>query len=84
MKKIIKPFDLETSKNGAKTEMKCGFEVEILKWNVKNSCPIVGVVKVSDTCEFIGTWATDGSWVSDFDCPVYSLVIVEYENEEDK
>ena len=84
MKKIIKPFDLEAAKNGAKVEMKCGFDVEILKWNVKNPYPIIGVVKVKDTFEYVGVWATDGTWASDDDCPEYRLVIVEYEDEEDK
>lgn len=84
MKKTIKPFDLETAKNGAKVEMKIGFKVDILKWDMKNPCPIVGVVKVSDTCEYIGEWATDGAWGVDADRPDDCLVIVEYENEEDK
>lgn len=85
MKKTIKPFDLEAAKNGAKVEMKIGYKVEILKWDIKNPCPIAGVIKITDTYEQLGGWMIDGKWIGeDDDNPDYDLVIVEYENEEDK
>ena len=75
-KKIIKPFDLEAAKNGAKIETKDGREVEILKWDAENtSYPIEGVILRSKA-----TWANNGKW--SIDDPQYcrhDLVIVENE-----
>jgi len=78
-KKIIKPFDLEAAKNGAKIETRDGREVEILKWDAENtSYPIEGVILRNKA-----TWANNGKW--SIDDPQYcrhDLVMVEYEDEE--
>lgn len=78
-KKIIKPFDLEAAKNGAKIETRDGREVEILKWDAENtSYPIEGVILRSKA-----TWANNGKWsIADPQNCHHDLVIVEYEDEE--
>lgn len=77
-KKIVKPFDLEAAKNGAKIETRDGREVEILKWDVKDtSYPIEGVILRNKA-----TWTNNGKWT--IDDPLHcrhDLVIVEYEGE---
>lgn len=78
-KKIIKPFDLEAAKNGAKIETRDGREVEILKWDAENtSYPIEGVILRNKS-----SWTDNGRWSID-DLPGHrnDLVIVEYEDEE--
>lgn len=78
-KKIIKPFDLEAAKNGAKIETRDGREVEILKWDAENtSYPIEGVILRNKA-----TWANNGKWsIADLQHCHHDLVIVEYEDEE--
>ena len=81
MKKIIKPFDLEAAKNGAKIETRNGKEVEILRWDLNNKFPILGIVTGDDGYESFVGWENDGT------SPIKmnnddDLVIVEYKDEE--
>ena len=43
-KEIIKPFDLEKAKAGAKLRTRNGLHVEIFKWDARGSYPIRGIV----------------------------------------
>lgn len=79
MKKIIKPFDLEAAKKGAKVETRSGSEVEIFKWDANSEFPLKGTYESSEGRECAGSWALNGEWG---DVPSLDLVIVEYENEE--
>lgn len=85
MKKIIKPFDLEAAKNGAKIETRNGKEVEILRTDLKNNFPIIGIVTGDDGSEGFAGWKTDGTSPSkilgDND---NDLVLVEYEDEHEE
>ena len=85
MKKIIKPFDLEAAKNGAKLETRNGNKVKIFEWDMVNATyPIMGAIIYSDNEEEEETWTSDGKWGWRIDgCYGYDLVIVEYENEEE-
>lgn len=78
-KKIIKPFDLEAAKNGAKIETRDGREVEILKWDAEDTpYPIQGVILRNKA-----TWTNNGLW--SVDDPLHcrhDLVIVEYDGED--
>jgi hypothetical protein len=74
-KKIIKPFDLEKAKNGAKLQTKGGYPVEIFKWDARGNYPIKGMIIQAK--EDVGScWTLEGTW---FVNPSgnYSLVIVE-------
>lgn len=80
-KKIIKPFDLEAAKKGAKVETRDGDKVEILKWDANSDFPLMGVYE-DEGCEYAGCWALNGEWGG---TPGLDLVIVEYgESEEQK
>lgn len=79
-KEIIKPFDLEKAKAGAKLRTKGGCAVEIFKWDAKGGYPIKGIV-IGKTNDKSASWKLNGSWCGrpySFD-----LVIVE-EAEEPK
>lgn len=81
MKKIIKPFDFEAAKNGAKIETRNGKEVEILRWDLNNKCSILGIVTGDDGYESFVGWGNDGT--SPFKMDIDNdLVIVEYKDEE--
>lgn len=78
-KKIIKPFDLEASKKGAKVETRSGKKVEIFKWDANSQFPLKGIYENCEGYECAGSWNLDGEWGS---APSLDLVIVEYEGEE--
>lgn len=80
MKKIIKPFDLEAAKKGAKVETRDGDKVEILKWDANSDFPLMGIYE-DEGCEYAGCWALNGEWGG---APGLDLVIVEYEGDEQK
>lgn len=84
-RKIVKPFDLEAVKNGAKAETRNGHKVEILRTDLKNSYPIIGIVTGDDGSEGFSMWKTDGAnpveIIGDND---NDLVIVEYEDEDEE
>jgi hypothetical protein len=76
-KKIIKPFDLEAYKNGAKVRTREGNEVRIICTDVKALCfPIIALVEIDDSTEVVMHYTykgeIDAGYISDND-----LVIVE-------
>lgn len=78
-KEIIKPFDLEAYKNGAKIQTRNGRKVRIICTDVENPCfTIIGLVKLKDGNELNQSYTSKGkvhvaeSAISDND-----LVIVE-------
>ena len=76
-KEIIKPFDLEAYKNGAKVKTRDGHEVRIICTDNKNECfPIIVLIKIDDNHEVTMHLTSEGKlqrWaISDID-----LVIVE-------
>ena len=74
-KKIIKPFDLEKAKNGAKLQTKGGYPVEIFKWDARGNYPIKGMIIQAK--EDVGAcWNLKGAWMIN-PSGNYSLVIVE-------
>lgn len=75
-RRILKPFNLEEWKNGAKVETRDGRQVRILCADVKNDCRIVGVIIQNSTYEVIRTWYEDGRFFSTKDDDD-DLVIVE-------
>jgi hypothetical protein len=74
-KEIIKPFDLEKAKAGAKLRTKSGYPVEIFKWDSRGNYPIKGVINQAneDTCS---SWNLKGEW-DDIQSSSFNLVIVE-------
>lgn len=84
-KKIVKSFDLEAFKNGAKVETRNGHKIEILRTDLKNSCPIIGIVTGDNGDESFSMWKADGASpfkiIGDND---NDLVIVEYEDEHEE
>ena len=82
-KKIIKSFNLEAAKKGAKVETRDGGKVEILKilqQDARSDCPLIGTYVDGEGYEHAGSWALNGNWGS-VASPL-DLVIVEYEDEE--
>lgn len=84
-RKIVKTFNLEAAKNGAKVETRNGHKVEILRTDLKNNFPIIGIVTGDDGSEGFAGWKTDGTSpakiIGDND---NDLVLVEYEDEHEE
>lgn len=80
MKKTTKLFNLAAAQNGAKVETRNGGKVEILKWDARNDCPLIGTYVDGEGYEHAGSWTLNGNW-GDVASPL-DLVIVEYEDEE--
>jgi hypothetical protein len=60
-KEIIKPFDLEAYKNGAKVKTRNGHEVRIICTDVKNPyLPIAALVKLNDNNELMLPYTSEG------------------------
>lgn len=78
--KIIKSFDLEAVKKGAKVETRDGAQVKDLIYR-ETEYPIEGFYKAEDGCWVNGCWKIDGHW-DDSEFDGLDLVIVEYEGEE--
>jgi len=77
MKKVIKPFDLEAAKKGAKVETRSGYEVTLAEER-KPTYPVCGTFPYrGDTRS--GQWRENGEWDNN---PNLDLVIVEYEDED--
>jgi hypothetical protein len=77
MKKVIKPFDLEAAKKGAKVETRSGYEVTLAEER-KPTYPVCGTFPYrGDTRS--GQWKENGEWGNN---PGLDLVIVEYEDED--
>jgi len=60
-KEIIKPFDLESYKNGAKVKTRNGHEVRIICTDVKALCfPIIALVEIADSTEVVMHYTSKG------------------------
>ena len=60
-KEIIKPFDLEAYKNGAKIKTRGGREVRIICTDAKNPhFPIVALIKLVDCSEITQSYTSKG------------------------
>lgn len=82
-KEIIKPFDLETYKNGAKIKTRDGHEVRIICTDAKDkNYPIIALIKLYDDDEVVVYYTLEGTinkgYISNKD-----LVIVEEVEEPD-
>lgn len=75
-KEIIKPFDLEKAKAGAKLRTRNGLHVEIFKWDARGSYPIRGIV-IAEKEDKSEIWALDGSYDYNHRPDTFDLVIVE-------
>ena len=76
-KKIIKPFDLESAKKGAKVETRSGYKVTLAEER-KPTYPVCGTFPYQGETRS-GQWKENGEWGNN---PDLDLVIVEYEGEE--
>ena len=73
-KEIIKPFDLEKAKAGAKLRTRRGEPVEIFKWDARGGYPIKGMI-IEKYDDKSGSLKLNGSWgILPYDS---DLVIVE-------
>lgn len=77
MKKTIKPFDLESAKNGAKVETRNGYKVTLAEER-KPTYPVCGTFPYKGETRS-GQWRENGEWDNN---PNLDLVIVEYEDED--
>lgn len=76
-KEIIKPFDLEEYKNGAKVKTRNGHEVRIICTDVKALCfPIIALVEIDDSTEVVMHYTSEGE-IDAGDISDNDLVIVE-------
>lgn len=77
-KEIIKPFDLEAYKNGAKVKTRGGHEVRIICTDAKDKdFPIIGLVTSCDGNEDIAYYTPEGKVRLDTGVSDNDLVIVE-------
>jgi len=78
-KEIIKPFDLEAYKNGAKVETRDGHEVRIICTDAKHVFyPIIALVKLTDDNESTMSYTLEGEkYYCGFGNDANDLVIVE-------
>lgn len=77
MKKIIKPFNFEAAKNGAKIETRNGYKVTLAEER-KPTYPVCGTFPYKGETRS-GQWRENGEWDNN---PNLDLVIVEYEDED--
>lgn len=76
-KEIIKSFDLEAYKNGAKVKTRNGHEVRIICTDVKALCfPIIALVEIDDSNEVVMHYTSEGE-IDAGDISDNDLVIVE-------
>ncbi len=77
-KEIIKPFDLEAYKNGAKIQTRDGYEVRIICTDAKDKdFPIIGLVTSCDGNEDVVYYTLEGKVRLDTGVSNNDLVIVE-------
>ena len=78
-KEVIKPFDLEAYKNGAKVETRDGHEVRIICTDAKHVFyPIIALVKLTDDNESTMSYTLEGEkYYCGFGNDANDLVIVE-------
>ena len=81
-KEIIKPFDLEKAKVGAKLKTRSGLPVEIFKWDARGEFPIKGMIK-EENQNLTACWLTGGFWRGNGISHPFDLVIVEEVEEPD-
>ena len=75
-REIIKPFDLEKAKAGAKLGTRNGKSVEILKWDARGDFPIKGIIKEEEQ-DLTACWNSGGFWRRNNPSHSFDLVIVE-------
>lgn len=77
MKKIQIPFDLSKIDKDTRIETKGGYEVEILRTDLRGDYPIVGIVKKpNDITDLIQTWTIEGHFDKNDSDVCFDLVIV--------
>ena len=77
-KKIIKPFDLEAYKNGAKVQTRGGAEARIICTDAKDRhFPIVALIELVDGGEVVQSYTSDGRIYFNGESNAIDLVIVE-------
>lgn len=77
MKKIQIPFDLSKIDKDTRIETKSGYEVEILKTNLRGNYPIAGIIKrPNQVTDLIGCWTINGCYDKDAIDVSFDLVIV--------
>ena len=77
MKKIQIPFDLSKIDKDTRIETKYGYEVEILKTNMRGDYPILGIIKKpNQSTDFIAYWTIKGSFNKCGANTTFDLVIV--------
>lgn len=81
-RKIVKTFNLEAAKNGANVETRNGDKVEIIRTDLKNSFPILGILTRGNDYQVPLSWEINGTSPTSPTDSDYDLVIVEYEDEE--
>lgn len=59
MSKVIKPFNAELAKKGARIELQNETPVRIICYDAVGIFPLVGLVKLSDNCEIIDRFTID-------------------------
>lgn len=77
MKKIQIPFDLSKIDKDTRIETKGGYEVEILKTNMRGEYPILGIVKKpNQPTDLIAYWTIKGSFDKYGADTTFDLVII--------
>lgn len=77
MKKIQIPFDLSKIDKDTRIETKGGYEVEILKTDMRGDYPIIGIIKrPNQITDFIGYWTIEGGYDKNAIDTIFDLVIV--------
>ena len=76
MKEVIKPFDLEKAKTGAKLRTRCNYSVEIFRWDTRGDFPIKGMIK-REGYDVSACWSLEGFWCRNHTPHSFDLVIVE-------
>lgn len=64
------PFNLEQAKTGAAVVTRDGKHVELLKFDMCNNNPLVGVITKFDGLQYVYTWTRSGSY---FDSEEHSM-----------
>ena len=75
-KEVIKPFDLEKAKAGAKLKTRAGLPVEIFKWDARGDYPIRGII-IDENEDTSDCWTSGGSSYTSGNASATDLVIVE-------
>ena len=77
-KKVIKPFDLEAYKKGAKVQTRGGAEARIICTDAKDRhFPIVALIELVDGGEVVQSYTSDGRIYFNGESEALDLVIVE-------